>query len=107
MSTTPTSASCVAQLLAMPKADHELRNLQTDSCEDDDNAGGRHEQPGMPRGNIVMLHSPRHTHEAEDIERHKGQIETEEPAPERGDPKVLFEAEAECLREPEGVSGKC
>jgi hypothetical protein len=102
----PGIAGCVAQLLAMAEADHELRDLQPDSCEDDGDAGGRHEQPGMPLGNIVMLHAPRHAHKAQHVEGHEGQIETEQPAPERGLPQALLEAEAESLREPEGVTGE-
>ncbi len=102
----PGIAGHVAQLLAVADADHELRDLQHDAGQDDGRADRRDQQPGMPCRHVVVLHAPRHAHEAQDVERHEGQVEADEPAPERGLAQALVQAEAERLGEPVGVAGE-
>ena len=90
----------------MADAHDELGDLTQDAGENDRRAQRRDQEPGMPFGHVVMLHSPGHAHEAHDIERHERQVEAEKPAPERGLAPALMQTEAERLREPEGVSGE-
>ena len=53
-----------------------------------------------------MLHAARHAHQAQDVERHEGHVETDDPAPERGFAQAFVQPEAECLGEPVGVAGE-
>src|SRR5438034_47575 len=52
-----------------------------------------------------MLEAPRHAHHAQDIERHEGEVEADEPAPEAGFAQSLVEGESERLGEPIIVAG--
>ena len=47
-----------------------------------------------------MLHAAGHAHETQRVERHEGDIEADQPAPERGPAPAFVELEAECLGEP-------
>ncbi len=71
----PRIAGLVAKLLTPANADDELRNLQNYSDKDDRRAAGRDQQPWMPGRDIVVLHATGHSHEAEDVERHEGDVE--------------------------------
>ena len=65
----------------------ELHDLADDARENDDNTDRGDNQPRLPRDNVVMLQAPRHAHQADHIEGHEGDVETDEPAPERGRPQ--------------------
>ena len=58
----------------------------------------------MPFGHIVVLHPPRHAEKAQHVERHEGEVETDDPAPECGLTQPLMEPEPERLGEPVGVA---
>src|SRR5215813_4985150 len=90
----------------MAEAHDDLRDLKRDSDPYEDDPCFRDKHPRIPGGDIVMLQAPRRTHEPEHVERHEGQIETDQPAPECGLPPALHEPEAESLREPVGVAGE-
>ena len=62
--------------------------------------GRCHQQPGLPAEHVIVLHAPGHAHQAEHIERHEGDMEADEPAPERALPQRFVEREAERLGEP-------
>src|SRR6202044_1141401 len=96
----------IAQFLAMTDAHDQLDDLTHDASEDDCGAQLRDQEPRMPFGHVVMLHSPSHAHEAHDIEGHEGQVEAEKPTPECGLAPALVEPEAKRLGEPERVPGK-
>jgi hypothetical protein len=49
---------------------------------------------------------PRHSHEAEHVERHEGDVEADDPEPERRLPQPLVQAEAERLGKPVLVAGE-
>ena len=75
------------------------------SRQNDDGADHRDQQPGLPSQIVVMLHAPGHAHQAQHVERHEGEMEADEPAPERGFAPAFVEREAECLGEPVIVAG--
>src|SRR3984893_17203037 len=60
----------------------------------------------MPSRDIVVLHATGHSHEAEDVERHEGDVEACDPAPERRLAESFVQPEAKRLREPIGVAGE-
>ncbi len=60
---------------------------------------------GFQRGIGDVLHAPRAAPEAEHVERHEGEIEADEPAPEDRLARALVEREAERFREPVSVAG--
>src|SRR5580693_10599227 len=90
----------------MADADNELHDLTQDACQNHYGAELRDQEPRMPFGHVVMLHSPSHAHEAHDIKGHESEVEAEKPTPKCGLAPALVEPEAERLREPVGVSGK-
>src|SRR3984957_4607915 len=90
----------------MADANNKLHHLTEDAGQNRYGAQLRDEEPRMPFGHVVMLHSPGHAHEPHDIERHEGQVEAEKPTPECGLAPPPVAPEAERLREPEGVSGE-
>src|SRR5258708_23718398 len=102
----PGIAGAVAQLFAPAYADDELRDLKDDTDHDQNGAEGRDDQPGAPLRDIVVLHSPRHAEKAQDIKRHEGDIEADQPEPERRLAETIMQPETECLRKPVGVAGK-
>src|SRR6185312_17086301 len=90
----------------MADADDELDDLADDSGQDQARADTGDHQPGPPLRHVEMLHPPRHAEEAHRIERHEGDIEADQPEPERSLAPALMQAEAERLREPVGVAGE-
>src|SRR5205085_9467158 len=80
----PRIAGRVAKRLAPADADDELRDLQDYSDQNDGRAAGRDQQPRPPSCDIVVLHATGHSHQAQNVERHEGDVEADEPAPERG-----------------------
>ena len=57
---------------------------QHDAREDDDRAPERDDHQRLPTGIGVMLHAPGRAHQPQRIERHEGEIEADQPAPEGG-----------------------
>ena len=57
--------------------------VQRDAGQDHQRAGHRHQHQRLPAGLVVVLHAARRAHQAERIERHEGEIEADQPAPER------------------------
>src|SRR5450631_4723215 len=101
----PGIAGAVAQLLAVPDTDDELHDLKDDSDQDQDRPKRGHDQPRPPRRDIVVLHSPGHAEKSEPIKRHEGDIEADQPEPERRFAETLMQPEPERLWKPVGVSG--
>ena len=99
-STVPRVAGQVAALLARADADIELRDLAEDAAENDDGPGLRDQQQRLPARVGDVLQAPGHAHQAQHIERHEGEIEADEPAPEAGLAEAFVEGEPERLREP-------
>ena len=48
----------------------------------------------------IVLHAPRRTHESQHVERHEGEVEAEEPAPEHRFTKPLIQRETKGLGKP-------
>ena len=69
-------------------------------------AGGGDQEPRLPLGHVVVLHAPRHAHQAEHVERHEGDVEADDPEPERRLAQALVQAEAERLGKPVLVAGE-
>src|SRR6202789_3484701 len=57
--------------------------------------GDEHEW--LPMHIRIVLHASRRTHESQHVERHEGQVEAEEPAPEHRFTKPLIQREATSL----------
>src|SRR5205823_2416321 len=87
-----------ANPMTAANAHGELRDLQDYPGQDDRGAAGRDQQPWTPTGDVVVLHATGHSHEAHDIERHEGDVEAGDPAPERGLAQSFVQPEAECFR---------
>jgi len=87
----------VAQLLAITDRHNELHDLANDADQDDSGAECRRYQPRLPGQIVVMLHAPGHAHQAQHVERHEGDIEADEPAPERGFAPTFVELEPNTL----------
>ncbi len=83
-----------------------MRDLQDYSGQDDRRAAGRDQQPWTPGGDVVVLHATGHSHEAQDVEGHEGDVEADDPAPERGLAQSFVQPEAERFRKPVGVAGE-
>ena len=96
----PRVAGQVAAALARADADVELCDLAENADEDDDRPGLRDQQQRLPARVGDVLEAPGHAHQAQGVERHEGEIEADEPAPEAGLAEPLVEGEAERLREP-------
>ena len=56
----PRIAGQVAQRRAVADGDDELRDLAADADEDQHGAARGDDQPGLPLGDVVVLHAPRH-----------------------------------------------
>ena len=84
----------------------ELHHLERDADRDEHRADGRDQQPRLPLGHVVVLHAPRHAHQAEHVERHEGDVEADDPEPERRLAQALVQPEAERLGKPVGVAGE-
>src|SRR5262249_2418227 len=84
----------------------ELDNLADNTSENDDSTGRGNHQPRLPGENVIMLQAPRHAHQADHIERHEGDMETNEPAPECSRAPAFVEREAERLGKPIHVAGE-
>ena len=97
----PFQGSPVTSRLASPLANahRELHDSQRDPDEDHDGAGERDQHQRLPMHVRIVLHPPRRTHQAQRVERHEGEVEAEEPAPEDRLAEALIELEAEGLRE--------
>src|SRR3982074_1151371 len=102
----PGVAGLVAQLFAAANADDELGDLKPDAAHDECRTAGGHDQPRTPYRHVVVLHPPGHTEQAEDIKRHKGDVEADQPTPERRLTKPFVKPEAERLWKPVGVAGE-
>src|SRR5207245_6414453 len=96
----PRVAGQIAAALARADADIELRDLAEDAEENDDGAQLRDQQQRLPARVGNVLEAPRHAHHAQDIERHEGEIEANEPAPEAGLAEPLVKGKSERLGEP-------
>ena len=101
----PRIAGDVAPLVARLDRIEQLDDRQHDSQADDHRADQRDVQPRRPGRIGDVLHPPRPAPEAEHVERHEGEVEADEPAPEDRLAEPLVEREAERLREPVGVAG--
>ena len=61
----------------------------------------------LPGRVVVVVHAARRAHEAEDVERHEGHVEADQPAPERRPcPSRSFSRKPNDLREPVGDAGQ-
>src|SRR5215475_8837351 len=85
---------------ARPDADVELCDLAENGEEDDDCTDLRNQQPGPPTRIRDVLEAPGHAHQAQGVERHEGEIETDQPEPKAGLAQPLVEGEAERLWQP-------
>src|SRR5450755_5061701 len=102
----PGIAGAVTQFLTAADADDELQDLKDDSDQNQDRPAGGHDQPRTPLRDIVVLHSSRHAEKSEDIKRHEGDIEADQPKPERSFTEAIMQEEDERLGKPVGVAGK-
>src|SRR5712675_2087234 len=76
----------VGQLRALADADNELGDLKGDAAHDQRCAAGGNDQPGTPLRHVIVLHAPGHAEQAKDIQRHEGDVEADQPAPEGRSP---------------------
>ena len=100
----PGIAGDVTALIARADADDELHDRQHDAGENHQRADESDQHQRLPAGLGIMLHPPRRAHQAQRVKRHEGEIEADEPAPERRLAEPFVQRETEGLREPEIVA---
>src|SRR5262249_18414358 len=96
----------IAEFLATLNRHDELHDLTDDTGENNNGTSRSHQEPRLPGDDVVVLQAPRHAHQADHIERHEGEVKTDEPAPERTPAPAFVERETERLREPIDVAGE-
>src|SRR2546429_5517240 len=74
---------------AVADAYGELNGEEGDATQDEEGAEFGYDEIRLPAGDIVALEALRHAHEAENIKRHEGQIDADDPGPE-GPPAPFF-----------------
>ncbi|EMH73405.1 hypothetical protein EHI8A_167850 [Entamoeba histolytica HM-1:IMSS-B] len=96
----------VLRQIAVADTDVEHPQLAQDAQGDDAGADGGGHQEGVPVGVVVVVQTTGHAHEAQHVQRHEGDIEADQPAPEGLLIQLLVQLEAEDLREPVDHAGE-
>src|SRR5690606_30799803 len=85
---------------------HDLHHDRYDAQQDDDGTDPGHDHQRLPFGLLVGLHTTHGTKEAQCVERHEGEIEADQPAPEGALAPFFIQLEAERFREPVAEAGQ-